>query len=72
MLLATISGYVKEKSTFQPMQVQLYSNPFTDSVKVLKTDFTGMYKTTIKNTGDYIVKGMMSNYISDCTPCSRI
>ncbi len=72
MLLATISGYVKEKSTLQPMPgatVFLY-NPFTDSVKVLKTDFTGMYKTTIKNPGDYIVKGMMSNYISDCTPFS--
>jgi len=65
-----ISGLVKDRNTLQPIAgaTVFLLNPITGSVKVLKTDAGGMYKTIVKNPAEYIIKGMMFNYIADCTP----
>jgi len=70
ILPAYITGVVKDKTNMQPLAgatVFLY-NPSTGNVRVLKTDADGIYKTIIDNPADYIVKGMMPNYIADCGP----
>lgn len=67
---AYISGFVKDKTTNQPIQgatVFLF-NPETGKVKVLKTDLEGKYTALIVKPAGFIVKGMMTNYIADCTP----
>lgn len=72
--LASIIGFVKDKTTLKPIAgatVFLY-NTKTGIVKVLKTDAGGMYKTSIINPEDFIVKAMMGNYIADCTPHTAI
>jgi outer membrane protein OmpA-like peptidoglycan-associated protein len=70
VLPAYISGLVKDKSTMLPIAgatVFLF-DPSTGKIKVLKTNADGMYKSDVDKQGDYIVKGMMPNFIADCTP----
>jgi len=65
-----ISGLVKDKNTLQPIAgaTVFILNPVIGSVRILKTDADGMYKTSVKADNEYIIKGMMYNYIADCTP----
>ncbi len=67
---AYLSGSVKDKTTNQPIEgaTVFMFNPETGKVKVLKTDSEGKYIAPIDKTSDYIIKGMMPNYIADCTP----
>ena len=37
-------------------------------VKVLKTDYDGLFKLLVEKTGNFTVKAMKLNYIADCTP----
>lgn len=70
VLPTLIAGFVKDKTTLQPLagaSVFLY-NPFTGKVKVLKTDADGMYKSVIDKQADYVVKALMPNFIADCSP----
>ena len=70
VLPAFITGLVKDKSTMEPLvgaTVFLY-DPTSGNVRILKTDATGMYKTTISKPGEYAVKAMMPEYIADCAP----
>jgi len=72
VLPAYITGVVKDKTTMLPLAgatVFLY-NPSTGNVKILKTDVNGVYKAMVQNPADFIVKAMMSNFISDCSPFS--
>jgi len=69
-LPAFISGLVKDKITMQPVAgatVFVY-NSVTGKVKALKTGSDGMYKTIVDKPADYVVKAMMPNFISDCSP----
>ncbi len=67
---ALISGYVKDKSTGQPIdQATVFLlNPQTGKVKILKTNPEGLYKTTVDRPAEYLVKAMQKNYIFDCLP----
>jgi outer membrane protein OmpA-like peptidoglycan-associated protein/tetratricopeptide (TPR) repeat protein len=69
-LPAFISGFVKDKTTMQPIAgaTVFVFNPTTGIVKVLKTGVDGMYKTVIGNPAEYTVKAMMPGFIADCTP----
>jgi outer membrane protein OmpA-like peptidoglycan-associated protein/tetratricopeptide (TPR) repeat protein len=70
VLPAYISGLVLDKTTLQPLTgatVFLY-DPETGNVKILKTDTAGTYKAALEKPGEYMVKAMMTNYISDCSP----
>jgi len=72
VLPAYISGLVLDKTTMQPLTgatVFLY-DPATENVKILKTDTAGIYKAVLDKPGEYMVKAMMTNYISDCSPIS--
>jgi outer membrane protein OmpA-like peptidoglycan-associated protein/tetratricopeptide (TPR) repeat protein len=69
-LPAFISGFVKDKNTLQPIAgatVFVYE-PKSGKVKVLKTDANGMYKVLVDKPEQYVVKGMMINFIADCSP----
>lgn len=69
-LPAYISGLVKDKTTMEPLAaatVFLY-NSVTGTVKVIKTDNSGIYKTIIDNPADYMVKAIMPDYMADCSP----
>jgi outer membrane protein OmpA-like peptidoglycan-associated protein len=65
-----IAGIVRDKTTMQPMggaTVFVY-NPVTGKVATLKTSDDGSYKMIVGKTADLVVKAMVPNYISDCTP----
>jgi tetratricopeptide (TPR) repeat protein len=65
-----ISGFVKDKNNLEPIAgatVFLF-NKVTGKVKILKTDASGMYKTSIIPPSDFVVKAMVVNHIADCTP----
>ncbi len=67
-----ISGFVKDKTTMKPLagaSVFVY-NTSSGSVKIVKTDADGMYKTLVDNPADYSIKAMMPNFIADCSPLS--
>jgi outer membrane protein OmpA-like peptidoglycan-associated protein/LysM repeat protein/tetratricopeptide (TPR) repeat protein len=70
MYVATISGYVKDKTSGLPIdQATVFLlNPQDGKVKILKTDPNGLYKTTVNRPAEYLVKAMQKNYIADCEP----
>jgi outer membrane protein OmpA-like peptidoglycan-associated protein/tetratricopeptide (TPR) repeat protein len=67
-LPAAITGFVKDKTTMQPMAnaTVFVLNDKTGEVTVLKTDDEGAYTLSIPTPEPLIVKAMEQGYISDC------
>ncbi len=63
-----ISGYVKNKSTMEPISnatVFLF-NTLKNEVSVLKTDTNGYYEAPIEKGILYVAKAMKSDFFDDC------
>lgn len=67
-LPAGIAGFVKDKTTMQPMAnaTVFVLNDKTGEVIVLKTDNNGAYSLSIPTPELLLVKAMSQRYISDC------
>ena len=67
-ILATISGYVKDKKTLAPLDsaTVFLLKTTTSEVLVLKTNSEGYFETTADKGVKYVVKGMKTNYFDDC------
>jgi outer membrane protein OmpA-like peptidoglycan-associated protein/tetratricopeptide (TPR) repeat protein len=64
----TISGFVKDKNTLEPLNMAtvFLLNATTNEVLVLKTDSTGYYEAPITKGDLYIAKGMKPEFFNDC------
>lgn len=67
-LSTTLTGFVKEKKTLNPMpgSTVFLLNTKTEKVEVIKTDANGQFTALISKGVFYVVKGMENNYVSDC------
>jgi outer membrane protein OmpA-like peptidoglycan-associated protein/tetratricopeptide (TPR) repeat protein len=63
-----VSGFVKDKNSLSPAvgATVCLLNTKTGIVKVLHTDVNGFYKTAVDKNGNYLIKAILQNYISDC------
>ena len=63
-----LSGYVKDKTTLQPITnaTVFFLDQEKDQVLIMKTDSNGYYRTQIKPGNPYTVKAMQTGYIADC------
>ncbi len=64
----TVTGFVKNKETLNPMpkSVVFLLNTKTDKVTVFKTDSIGMFIAPLEKGVLYVAKTMKNNYMSDC------
>ncbi len=71
-ILATISGYVKDKKTQTPLDsaTVFLLNSKTNEVLVLKTNSKGYFESQVDKGVHYVIKGMKSSYFDDCMSLS--
>lgn len=64
----SISGYVKDKTTNEPLPkaTVFIVNTASDEVLVLKSDDDGYYEAPAKEKALYVVKAMMNGHFDDC------
>lgn len=63
-----VSGYVKDKTTKEPIAVAtvFLAEDGTGRVLVIKTNEKGYFKTPVKKGKSYTVKAIQTGYIEDC------
>jgi len=68
LVITYLSGYVKDKTTLEPIDnaTVFFLDKEKDQVLILKTDLKGYYKTQITPGTSYVAKAMKTGYIADC------